>query len=112
MVKGLKEVIPFTGGLLLGAEFIRELYVHMGFHPAYKYRIVREVVFDAGRLIEHHDRTREIAEFRSMLSARSLHPGYDASRSEISEWVKRCFTLDYTGFAASVKGRRPGDSIC
>src|SRR5262245_49494675 len=38
--------IPFTGGLLIARDFVRELYVHMGFHPAWKYREVHELLFE------------------------------------------------------------------
>ena len=55
-VDGIREPIPFTGGLFHGDRFIRGMYVHMGFHPAYKFRDVHELVFDAGRLIGEHDR--------------------------------------------------------
>jgi hypothetical protein len=101
VVDGLREAVPFTGGLLLGDDFIRELYVHMGFHPAYKFRVVHELVFDAGRLTEEHDRSAQMAEFRERLSPRSLEPGRQASRAEVEAWVKRCFSLEYKGFRAS-----------
>jgi len=35
--------IPFTGGILLGIDFIHDLYVHMGFHPAWKYNEAHEL---------------------------------------------------------------------
>jgi hypothetical protein len=38
--ENLHVPIAFTGGLLIGRDFIRELYVHMGFHPAWKFREV------------------------------------------------------------------------
>jgi hypothetical protein len=44
--RALAHVVDITGGLLLGRDFIRELYVHMGFHPAWKYRHVVEVTLD------------------------------------------------------------------
>jgi hypothetical protein len=99
-VDDLREPVPFTGGLLLGDDFIREMYVHMGFHPAYKFRNVHELVFDSGRLVEEHDRSAQIAEFREMLSPASLEPGSRASQAEIERWVKRCFSQEYKGFRA------------
>lgn len=60
----LRLPIPFTGGLLIGAGFIHRLYVHMGFHPAWKYERVHELVFDAGRLTAHHDRSAAMAQVR------------------------------------------------
>lgn len=99
-VEGIREPVGFSGGLLLGDDFIREMYVHMGFHPAYKFRVVHELVFDSGRLVEEHDRSAQMSEFREMLSARSLEPGQEASRAEIERWIKRCFSLEYKGFRA------------
>jgi hypothetical protein len=97
IVDGLREVVPFTGGLLLGDHFIQEMYVHMGFHPAYKFREVHELVFDSGRLVEEHDRSAQMAEFRENLSSKSLEPGSGATRDEIEQWVERCFSLEYRG---------------
>lgn len=100
VVDALREVVPFTGGLLLGDEFIQEMYVHMGFHPAYKFRVVHELIFDAGQLVEEHDRSAQMAEFREMLSSKSLEPGSQASRAEIEAWIERCFSLQYKGLRA------------
>jgi hypothetical protein len=56
---------PFTGGLLLGAGFIRELYVHMGHQPAWKYTEVLELTFDDGRLTLVHDRSELMGQRRA-----------------------------------------------
>lgn len=92
IVDALWELVPFTGGLLLGDDFIEEMYVHMGFHPAYKFQIVHELIFDAGRLVEEHDRSAQMADFREMHSSKSLEPGSKASRAEIEAWIERCFS--------------------
>ena len=60
----LQHPVPFTGGLLLGKDFIEELYVHMGFHPGYKYRQVVELMFHEGRLVRSCDRSDIMAAFR------------------------------------------------
>jgi hypothetical protein len=99
VVDGLREVVPFTGGLLLGDGFIRAMYVHMGFYPAYKFREVHELIFDAGLLTAEYDRSAQMAEFREMLSADSLTPGPGASRAEVEAWITRCFRLEYKGLA-------------
>src|SRR5262245_43548610 len=65
-VEGLREPVPFTGGLLLGTGFIEDQYVHMGFHPAWKFREVHELVFDRGLVVKEADRSAELAEFRGM----------------------------------------------
>lgn len=88
--RGLAFPVPFTGGLLLGADFIEELYVHMGFHPACKYRHVLELTFENGRLLSQSDRSIEMEEIR-------LREGRgDGKRSkDVVAWINDCFRIDY-----------------
>ncbi len=95
LVEGLRERIAFSGGLLLGRGFIREMYVHMGFHPAYKFREVHELLFEEGRVVKEADRSAEVAEFREMVADRPLGPTDPENREEIERWVKQCFSLEY-----------------
>jgi hypothetical protein len=95
VVDGLQEAVLFTGGLLLGDDFIVELYVNLGFHPAYTFRVVHELVFSSGRLIEEHDRSTHVAELREMLSFRSLEPNSEAFHAEAEKWMQLCFSLEY-----------------
>jgi hypothetical protein len=64
LYEGLDYPLPYTGGVLLAHGFIPELYVHMGFHPAWKYREVIELVFERGRLVREIDRSERMAEIR------------------------------------------------
>lgn len=61
LYEGFQSSVPFTGGLLLADDLIRELHFNMGFHPAWKYKNVREVIFDAGRVTDDFDRTADMA---------------------------------------------------
>jgi hypothetical protein len=86
--------ISFTGGLLLGAGFIQGLYVHMGFHPVWKFRQVIELIFDGGRLSDSHDHSGKVADIREeILSGRRPDP--DAT-DDLPEWISRTFELDYS----------------
>ncbi|HEX3757451.1 MAG TPA: hypothetical protein VHW23_02050 [Kofleriaceae bacterium] len=67
LVDGLSAAVDFTGGLLLGGDFIRELYVHMGFQPAYKYKRVVELTFEHGGLQAARDHSEAIARYRDQL---------------------------------------------
>lgn len=95
IVRGLHQPMSFTGGLLLGGEFIQEMYVHMGFHPAHKFRVVHELIFEDGNLQKAFDRSGEMANFRKAMasdpSPRERKPG----KQEIEEWLKSTFSLDY-----------------
>lgn len=84
----LHHPVPFTGGLLIAADFIVKLYVHMGFHPAWKYERVHELLFDAGRLTAHHDRSAAMAAFRDRDP--KLEP--DAN---VQDWIKSTFARSY-----------------
>ena len=66
--KGLNYSLEYSGGLLLGSGFIENLYVHMGFHPAWKYERVIELIFDAGILKQEFDRSERMAEIREIQS--------------------------------------------
>ena len=61
----IRVPLPFTGGLLLGARFIRDPYAHMGRHPAWKYTKILELSFSDGRLGEMADHSELMAERRA-----------------------------------------------
>jgi hypothetical protein len=93
--EGLGEVMPFSGGLLLGDDFVRDLYVHMGFHPAWKFRTVHELLFERGTLVRETDRSTEMAEFRETLAGRPLEPVDPEDHAGIERCVEQCFSLKY-----------------
>lgn len=93
--KKLDLAVAFTGGLLAGQGFIRELYVHMGFHPAWKYRTVLELVFDGGRLTEQHNVSRKMQDIRARMARRPLRPGTTSGEEEIGAWIESTFRLHY-----------------
>jgi hypothetical protein len=86
--------LRFDGSLLLGADFISELYVHMGFHPAWKYREVFELEFKGGRLVATNDRSAAMAEVRERKNAQP--PGEAGSaENPILGWIRNRFSLFY-----------------
>jgi hypothetical protein len=93
--KDMRAPIAFTGGMLIGDGFIQQMYVHMGFHPAYKYRVVHELLFEAGRLASATDQSDNMERVRRSVAGRSLQPGTDAGKEEVMEWIKTTFSLEY-----------------
>ena len=89
------QIMPFTGGLLLGTGFIEDLYVHMGFHPGWKYRKVHELIIENGRVVQEADRSGEMSELRRWLAERPLKPG--VGTSGINNWsgVRQAFDRRY-----------------
>lgn len=96
--EGLDLPIAYSGGVLLADGFLRALYVHMGFHPAWKYERVIELVFDEGRLTGEHDRSERMAELRERFTRTEeveASPKQMPTREEIREFVERCFDRRY-----------------
>ena len=89
--EGLNHPVPFTGGVLAGKNFIRKLYVHMGFHPAWKFATVHELRFEAGRLTARADRSEAMARQRKDLERKPL--GW--TEGPLGEWIENSFRLDY-----------------
>lgn len=68
---GLGMPIPFSGGLLLGEGFVQRLYVHMGFHPAWKFTKVCEIIVKEGVVTGTVDRSQQMAELRRRIKKES-----------------------------------------
>ncbi|NVJ21911.1 hypothetical protein HUW62_11840 [Myxococcus sp. AM011] len=87
--------VPFTGSLLIGTDFIRELAVHMGFAPAWKLREVHELTFEEGHLTSARDHSKAMAHTRDQRLGHPLSPGSSASPQEIEAWIESTFQQDY-----------------
>jgi hypothetical protein len=75
---------------MLGKDFIVELYVHMGFQPAHKFRKVIELLLVDGRVVNSIDRSREMADVRN----RRGRAEWDGSNG-LDEWITHSFSLTY-----------------
>lgn len=93
--RAIGHVVEYTGGILLGDGFIQELYVHMGFHPPHKWRVVHELLFERGHVTERHDRSAAMAAIRERLASQPLAPGSEAPDAELREWIAGTFSLEY-----------------
>lgn len=93
--EGLDLPVAYTGGLLLGSGFIEELYVHMGFHPAWKFEKATELIFADGRIEEARDLTARMAEVREKLADGPLQPGSETGPDELRKWIESTFNLYY-----------------
>lgn len=95
--ENLGHPLAYTGGLLMASGFIRDLYVHMGFHPAWKYEKVVELVFEGGVLQKECDRSGEMAELRRLVLAQSEHAdaGGRGPGVTLREYIERAFDRRY-----------------
>ena len=96
MYQDCPDAVPFTGGILLGSGFIQELYVHMGYHPAWKFHEVHELVFQKGSLVKETNCSEQMEEFRQRFNPE--HQSIEDAE-EIKAWIARCFDLGYEGWA-------------
>jgi hypothetical protein len=87
--------MDFTGGMLIANAFLQHLYVHMGFHPAWKYETVFELVISQGYVLESRDVSQQMAELRDRMVRQPLEPNSDASKDEIEKWIASTFRMEY-----------------
>lgn len=94
---GLDYHLEYDGGLLLADGFIHDLYVHMGFHPAWKYTTVIELVFAKGILQQEFDRSERMAEVRQkIIGSRDNNAACRMPTNvEIRDFVERSFDRKY-----------------
>lgn len=64
----LSVPIPFTGGMLLGAEMIRDWFHQMGFPPAESFERLVEVELEAGQIIAMHDHSTRAVAYRELIA--------------------------------------------
>ena len=88
--------LPFTGGILAGRGFLRDLYVHMGFPPAWKFESVYEAIFEKGKLTELRDVSPQMNEIRTRMLEKPLKPDFVTGGDEqLTSWIASTFRLDY-----------------
>jgi hypothetical protein len=93
--EGLQRPVRFTGGWLVSRGFLKSLYVHMGFHPAWKYEHTRELALRDGVVVGLRDVSASMAALRGDLAGNDGPSG--TSRERIAAWVEGTFTLRYPG---------------
>jgi hypothetical protein len=67
-------------------------------HPAWNYRGVHELLFEAGHLEQARDLSPVTAELRTRLQRGGGPDGGIAFDSEIREWLRSCFSRDYAEY--------------
>jgi hypothetical protein len=84
------QPVNFTGGLLIAADFINTLYVHMGFQKATAYRRVLELRVAAGEIRAVDDQSERVGQLRvNVLNRAGL------AQRQGSAWINHMFSLDY-----------------
>jgi hypothetical protein len=82
--------VQYNGGIVIGAGFKDEYYIHMGFQNVYAYEIVLELIFDNGILIDAIDHSVKIEQLRNNLSKSNT-----TSDEKIFNSISQLFSLRY-----------------
>lgn len=93
--KDIGLFINYTGKILVGNNFIRKYYIHMGFQRAYAYEKLIEFEFEEGKLINIVDHSRMAKKMRDELDATCsdlAHPDFDS----IPKFVIDSFSTEYS----------------
>lgn len=88
----LNHHVPFTGEIVLARDFIPEMYEHMGFHPAWKYKKVIKCRFHEGKLINKDDISSLVAESRATLA----EVDKVEKATSVNRWIKKAFSLTFS----------------
>jgi len=87
--------LPFTGGLLAAAGLVGEHYIQLGFQPAWQYRTVMELIFEAGTLRQARDVSDSVVALRAALAQTPLLPSPRFGEDSLRAWVTSLFQLHY-----------------
>ncbi|MBS3793093.1 hypothetical protein KGY77_10685, partial [Candidatus Bipolaricaulota bacterium] len=87
--------LDYTGGLLLGDEFIQDLYTHMGFQAPWKYEKVIELIFEEGKLQKETDRSERMAVLRDEKLRRRQCARTPEEEIPVIPFIRESFDLSY-----------------
>lgn len=83
----LNILVQFSGKIRLAKDFIRELYIHMGYQKPTAFKTVLDITLKDGRVIEIKDRSEEMEKKRGAFK-KAFESG------EINKSIKDAFSLD------------------
>lgn len=81
--------IPFEGKLLLGKDFLRDYYIHMGFQQGWAYKTLIELEFKDGKMISRKDLSYKAEEMRKIIDADGLE------QDNLLKWIGNSFSTCY-----------------
>lgn len=62
--KNVRLETNYSGSILITSDFIHDLYIHLGFHPEWKYETVLKLIFENGILVKEENKSQKFAEIR------------------------------------------------
>lgn len=93
LYKDVNIKMNYTGKILVGKDFMKEYYLHMGFQRAWAYKVLTEFVFEDGCLLDMLDHSETAAAIREEI--RQDPQGFEKKiRGNISRFVEESFSTD------------------
>ncbi|MGY5851972.1 MAG: hypothetical protein RTU92_00225 [Candidatus Thorarchaeota archaeon] len=92
--ENLKMKTKFTGSILLAKDFIREMYIHMGFQRPIAFKTVLELQIQDGDIINVSDLSEKMEEIRMRGPGMGAQPDSEADE-DVRKWIEGTFSLDY-----------------
>ncbi|MCE7748382.1 MAG: hypothetical protein GPJ51_08285 [Candidatus Heimdallarchaeota archaeon] len=86
--------LDFSGKIIIAKDFIREMYVHMGFQRSTAYKTVVELEFEKGKFVSEKDLSSKMKKKRRKKPDEGARPKSMEER-DMSEWIKGTFSLEY-----------------
>ncbi|MFW9793459.1 MAG: hypothetical protein ACFFEE_04080 [Candidatus Thorarchaeota archaeon] len=84
----------FTGHILVGRNFVQEMYVHMGFQSAESYRDVLELDVEDGNIVNVIN-LRDVMEQRRLQGRHKPTSPLSMEETDLYSWIEDRFSQDY-----------------
>lgn len=91
--KNVHLMIPYTGKVLLGKDFLGEYYIHMGYQRPFAYKTLVEFIFEDGIPLDVIDHSIAAENLRNSINLKD--PAWKLGGGDISQFVEDSFSLDY-----------------
>lgn len=93
LYKNVGIPIKYTGKILVGKDFLREYYIHMGYQRAWAYQTLVEFIFEDGSLLDTVDHSQMAEKLREEIKKDTGKPK-PYIEQDIPRFVKNSFSLD------------------
>lgn len=101
LYKDVQIPMKYTGKILVGKDFLREYYIHMGYQRAWAYQTLMEFIFEEGVLldtVDHSQMAEKLREEMKKTGKRKPYTELDIPRflkdSSSQDIIKDSFSLD------------------
>ena len=91
--ENVQLLIPYTGKILLGKDFLREYYIHMGYQRPFAYKTLKEFIFEDGIPLDIIDHSETAEKLRESINLKD--PTWELGTGSIPQFVEDSFSLDY-----------------